>query len=157
MLRCGNLSYGYTFKGRSLSLPGEAIAAVNRTVFSGLEGNLRLAAATGADGREHFSLVCAAIFSGLTAGLASLGLIRKALFRVEFLFAGGEDKLAAAIFANENFVLGHGIEYLLLRKLVPDRFCPALSSLYRYKVILSTLFCDAYTKIKCQFRADFYK
>jgi hypothetical protein len=115
MLRCGNLSYGYTFKGRSLSLPGEAIAAVNRTVFSGLEGNLRLAAATGADGREHFSLVCAAIFSGLTAGLASLGLIRKALFRVEFLFAGGEDKLAAALFACQCLVLGHGIEYLLIK------------------------------------------
>jgi hypothetical protein len=101
---------------RSLPLSGKAVAAVNRTVISRLKRYARLAAAGRARGGEHLSGGGAAVFPGLTAGFAALGFVGEAFFCVEVLFACAEDKLCAAVFTCENFVLGHEMEYLNYKK-----------------------------------------
>jgi hypothetical protein len=86
---------------------GEAIAAVNRAIFSGLEGNLAFCTAVCANciieglSASGSSLAC------VTASFASLGLILEALFCIEFLLTGGEHKLVAAIFACKCLVFVH--------------------------------------------------
>ena len=82
----------------------EAVRAVDRTVLTGLEGNLASLAASCADSIEHLTLTavaaCAAVLAGVTAGLAALGLVLEAAGSVEFLLAGGPNELLAAVFAN---------------------------------------------------------
>ena len=100
------------FANQKLALFGEAIAAINRTVISGLERNFCFASAGSADGREHFLLAGSAIFSGVAAGLASLGFVCEAFFVVEVLFACSKNEFRAAVFANKGFVLKHGFSSL---------------------------------------------
>ena len=78
----------------------EALAAENGTVGLGLEGNLCLAAATGAGSSEEFTGTTGSVLAGVTASLAALGLILEAALCVEFLLTGGENELVAALFAN---------------------------------------------------------
>jgi hypothetical protein len=92
---------------------GEAVAAVHGTVGLGLEGNLGLAAAGSADSGEILAGTTGSVLARVTAGLAALGLILEALFRIEFLLTGGENELCAALFALQRFVFEHDKSSLL--------------------------------------------
>ena len=78
----------------------EALAAVYGTVGLGLEGNLCLAAATGAGSSEELTGATGVVLASVTASLAALGLVLEAALCVEFLLTGGENELVAAFFAN---------------------------------------------------------
>ena len=78
----------------------EALAAEHGTVGLGLEGNLSLAAATGAGSGEELTGTAGSVLTGVTAGLAALGLVLEAALCVELLLTGGEHELVAALFAN---------------------------------------------------------
>ena len=78
----------------------KALAAVDRAIGLGLEGHSRLAAASCADSREVLARTVSSVLARITAGLAALGLILEAALRIEFLFAGAENELFAALFAN---------------------------------------------------------
>ena len=94
-----------------LTLRFEAIAAVYGTISAGLERNLGLASAAITDHSEHLpgsAAVAVLSFTGVTAGLAPTGFILEALFGVEFLFAGRENKFVATITAGQSFVFVHG-------------------------------------------------
>ena len=78
----------------------EALAAENGTVGLGLEGNLCLAAATGAGSGEELTGATGASLTSIAAGLAALGLILEAALCVELLLTGGENELVAALFAS---------------------------------------------------------
>ena len=78
----------------------EALAAVYGTVGLGLEGNLCLAAATGASSSEELTRATGVVLTSIAAGLAALGLVLEATLCVEFLLAGGENEFVAALFAN---------------------------------------------------------
>ena len=78
----------------------EALAAENRTVGLGLEGNLGLAAATGASSGEELTGTAGSVLASITASLAALGLVLEAALCVELLLTGGEYELVAALFAN---------------------------------------------------------
>ena len=78
----------------------EALAAEHGTVGLGLEGNLGLAAATGAGSGEELTGGPGSVLASITAGLAALGLVLEATLSVEFLLAGGENEFVAALFAN---------------------------------------------------------
>ena len=78
----------------------EALAAVYGTVGLGLEGNLCLAAATGASSGEELTGATSSVLASITAGLATLGLILEAALCVEFLLTCGKHKFVAALFAN---------------------------------------------------------
>jgi len=78
----------------------EALAAVYGTVGLGLEGNLGLAAATGAGSSEEFTGTTGIVLASVTASLAALGLVLEAALSVEFLLTGGKHELVAALFAN---------------------------------------------------------
>ena len=89
----------------------EAIAAVNRTIRAGLEGDFAGFAAACAGCVIHLTVAAAtgrALLAGGTAILAALGLIGETLFRVEFLLAGGEGEALSAIFADDGLVAEHG-------------------------------------------------
>ena len=70
----------------------EALAAIDGAVIAGLEGNLAGLAALGAHGVEHLTAfaggLATALLTGVTAGLAALGLILEAVLSVELLLAG---------------------------------------------------------------------
>ena len=79
----------------------KAIAAVDGTVAGGLEGNLALLAALGANCIIHGALGTGSLaLTGSTAGSAALGLVLEAALCVELLLTGGENEFVAAIFAN---------------------------------------------------------
>jgi hypothetical protein len=119
-------------------LPGwsyfaETIAAVNRFVTAGLEGDLGGLAALGASGGEHLpsgSVTAAATtaaakplgLSSLTAFGTALGLVRIAFGLKELLVFGAERKGSAAIGTGKGFILKtHGMTSslkLLVRVLV---------------------------------------
>jgi hypothetical protein len=86
--------------GLLLAHLGEALGAVNRTIGLGLEGNLGLFAASGADSGEILSGAAGSLLSGIAAGLAALGLVLEAALCVEFLLTGGENEFFAALFAH---------------------------------------------------------
>jgi len=87
---------------------GEAFAAEDRTVLTGLERHFRFFAAVGADGGVHFAIRSGGALAGVAAVLAALGLVHEAFFSVEFLLAGGENEFGAALLADQGFVLEHG-------------------------------------------------
>ena len=87
----------------------EALAAENGTVGLGLEGNLSLAAATGAGSGEELTGATGGVLASITASLAALGLILEAALSVELLLTGGEHELVAALFANSSLVFVHWI------------------------------------------------
>ena len=76
----------------------EALAAEYGTVGLGLEGNLCLAAATCAGSGEELTGTASVVLTGITAGLAALGLVLEATLCVEFLLTCGENELVAALF-----------------------------------------------------------
>ncbi len=86
--------------GGSASHAGEAVAAIDGTVGLGLEGNLCLTAAAGADGGEVLSGATGCVLTGIAAGFAALRLILEAALCVELLLSGGENELRAAFLAN---------------------------------------------------------
>ena len=77
---------------------GEAFAAVNGSALSRLETELCFLAALVAYGGIKLSFTGRG-FSLVTAGLASLRLILKSLFRVELLITRGENELLTAVLA----------------------------------------------------------
>jgi len=79
---------------------GEAVAAVNRTVRLGLEGNLGLAAAGSADSGEVLARAAGGVLAGVTASLAALRLVLEAALGVKLLLTGGKHELLAALFAH---------------------------------------------------------
>lgn len=85
----------------------EALAAVYRSVLTGLKGNLCLSAARIAGCCKPLTLATGCVLSCITASLATLGLIYKAFFSIEFLFACGENEFVAAFLADESFVFVH--------------------------------------------------
>ena len=78
----------------------EALAAVNRTIGLGLEGNLCLAAACCTCSCKELTGAAGGVLASVAAGLAALGLILEAALCVEFLLTGGENEFLAALFAN---------------------------------------------------------
>ena len=79
----------------------KALAAVDRTVTAGLEGNLALCTALGANGIIHDALGTGRhSLAGSTTGSAALGLVLKSALCIEFLLAGREHEFLATIFAN---------------------------------------------------------
>jgi hypothetical protein len=85
----------------------KALAAINRATVRGLEGNLCLTATSRANSGILLTLLSRRILSCVTALFAALGLVFKALAGIEFLFACGENKFFAAIFASESLVFVH--------------------------------------------------
>jgi ABC-type uncharacterized transport system permease subunit len=86
---------------------GEALAAEHGTVGLGLEGNLSLAAATGAGSGEELTGSAGSVLAGITAGLAALGLVLETTLSIESLFASGEHELLATLFANQILIFVH--------------------------------------------------
>jgi hypothetical protein len=97
---CTGLFLSFSKESAVLSHLGEAVAAVNRTVALGLEGNLGLAAAGSAGSGEILTGTAGSVLAGVTAGLAALGLILEASLCIELLLTGGEHELVATFFAN---------------------------------------------------------
>ena len=99
----------------------ETIAAIDRLVAAGLEGNLGLLATIRANRAEHLARSTAAILRAeRSAALrATTGLVLEALLRIERLFRRREDEFLAAIAADEGFVLIHGD--ILLKKIYLHR------------------------------------
>ena len=83
-----------------LSHLSKALAAVYGTVGLGLEGNLGLAAATGAGSSEEFTGTTGIVLASVTASLAALGLVLEAALCVELLLTSSENEFVAALFAN---------------------------------------------------------
>ena len=94
---------------RRLLLAGarEALAAEHGAVLTRTERHLGLRAALAAHGHEILALASGGLLAGGPAVLAALGLVLKALFRVELLLTGGKHKLFTALFANQCFVFEH--------------------------------------------------
>lgn len=103
---------GRTFSWLLLSLVGKTIAAIYRTIVAGLERNLAGFSAGSAYGIEHLARCSSIVFTGVTAGFASLRFVRKSFFLKEILFARGENEFIAAVFAYQRFVLMHQMKYL---------------------------------------------
>ena len=103
----------------------EALAAVHGTVGLGLEGNLRLAAATSAGSGEELTGATGSVLASVTAGLAALGLVLETTACVELLLTGGPNELFAAIFAYQSLVFVHS-GYLLFVYLPAEEFQPTL-------------------------------
>ena len=78
----------------------EALAAEHGTVGLGLEGNLGLAAATGAGSGEELTGATGSVLASVTAGLATLRSVLEAALCIEFLLTGGKHEFVAALFAN---------------------------------------------------------
>ena len=81
----------------------EAIAAVDRTVCTGLERNFAGTAAGSAYSVKHLALAALAVVGSTFA----LRLIGEALFSKKLLLVGGEGEFLSAIFADDRFVLEH--------------------------------------------------
>ena len=104
---------------------GEALAAIDRAILPGLEGNLRGAAATDADHFIHLTLAAVAVATvlltaGGTASRAAAGLILEALVSIELLLRSGENEFRAALTALQGLVFEHGYTLLIC---VPIRSC----------------------------------
>lgn len=86
---------------------GKALAAINGAITRGLKGNSCFLAALGADSGEHLTGSTVGVLAGVTASLASLGLVDEASLSIEFLLASREDELIAALFALQSLVSVH--------------------------------------------------
>jgi len=91
----------------ALAHPGEAVAAIDRTIGLGLEGDLRLAAAGSAGSREVLPGAAGRVLASVAAFLASLRLVLEAFFSIEFLLAGRENEFIAAFLARKSLVSVH--------------------------------------------------
>ena len=107
------------FFRRSSSI-AETVAAINRTILTGLEGNFAGLSALSAHGVVHLAFATTAALAALAghaAGFAALGLILKAALRVKLLLTGGENEFLSAILADQCLVLIHEIPLLKLVRL----------------------------------------
>lgn len=97
-----------------LSLSGEAIAAIDRSVFSGLERHLGACAAGSTGSGEHLSAggSSVTILTGRTARFATGGFISETLLSKKILLAGSENKLFSTVSTGNVFVLVHVWGYL---------------------------------------------
>jgi len=98
------------YRTKSATTGGKALAAIHRTIFPGLERNLRGLATVGAHGVIHL----AGSASGGTVSLACLaavaaagGLVLEALFGVEGLLTSGENEFFATVFAHQRLIFVH--------------------------------------------------
>ena len=87
----------------------EAFAAVNGSVFAGLEGNFCNAAAFVTGSFEPFAFAATGVLACITASLAALRFVYETFFSIEFLFACCEYDFCAAFLAFECFVFVHEI------------------------------------------------
>ncbi len=87
----------------------EAFAAINRSVFAGLEGNFCNAAAFVTGSFEPFAFAATGVLACITASLAALRFVYETFFSIEFLFACCEYEFCAAFLAFECFVFVHEI------------------------------------------------
>jgi len=88
----------------------KTIAAINRTVASGLERNLAAPAAVRASCVKHFALASATaaasvVLRDVAARLAPCRLVREAFFREEILLTCRKHELLSAVPADDCFVL----------------------------------------------------
>jgi hypothetical protein len=102
------------------SSDSKALAAIYSLTLGGVERNLAFLTAVCTNSREHLSCALCTVLAGITACLASLGLVLEALLCIEFLLTGGEHEIVAAILALECLVLVH-VSYLALKWMF---FCP---------------------------------
>jgi len=79
---------------------GEALAAVHGAVRLGLEGNLGLATASGANSGKVLTGTTSSVLASVAAGLAALGLVLEAALCVELLLTGGKHELVTTLFAH---------------------------------------------------------
>lgn len=92
---------------------GKAVAAINRTVFTGFERNFRFSAAGSAGRYVHLTLAAGRVFARITARFTSLGLIFKAAACIKLLLTGRENEFLAAFFADQGLVLVHSCSPLV--------------------------------------------
>ena len=101
-----------------LPVASEAIAAQDRSVGTGLEGNLAGFAAFRANCVIHLARCVVAVsaiagtaivFTSNTAGFAALRLVRKAFFGEKLLLVGSKGEFLSAIFADDGLVAVHQI------------------------------------------------
>ena len=97
--RMGAAFYGQ-FISALLTHASEAITAIHRTIALGFKGHAGLSTAGRTDGREVLPGTASGVLTGVTAGLAALGLVLEAALGVELLLAGGENELLATLLAN---------------------------------------------------------
>ena len=113
-----------------LPVASEAIAAQDRSVGTGLEGNLAGFAAFRANCVIHLARCVVAVsaiagtaswcaLTSNTAGFATLRFVRKTFFGEKFLFVGSKGEFLSAIFADDGLVAVHQIpqiKYCMVRK-----------------------------------------
>ena len=90
----------------------EALAAIYRAIFTGLERNLARISTACANRIIHLALGLSVASLGLTliaASLAAKGLVLKTLLSIKFLLSCSEDEFLSAIFADQCFVVIHVI------------------------------------------------
>ena len=85
----------------------KAFAAINRSVRLRLKGNLCFLAAGCTYGGEVLAGTAVSVLSGITAGLAALGLVLEAALCIELLLTGGENEFLAAFLAYQCLVFEH--------------------------------------------------
>ena len=109
-----NLSIFACSKSQILAAAGcEALAAVDRTIILGNEGNAGGLAALCANGFEHLTGVAGiggvgtGSLASITAALAANGLVLETLLSIESLLTGGESKLLATVLAYQRLVFVH--------------------------------------------------
>ena len=90
-----------------LRLFRKAIAAERIGLVAKRSGDPVGLAASGADDVDHLTIGFTGRFSRRTASLATLGLVLKALQRIELLFACCKDELVSTLFTDECFVFIH--------------------------------------------------
>jgi len=83
---------------------GEAVAAIDRTVGLGFEGDFGFAAAFGAYRGKEFAGGAGSVLAVVAAAFAALGFIHESALGIEFLFADREDEILAALFAFQSLV-----------------------------------------------------
>jgi len=89
----------------SIALPlcflffGKAVAAIDRPVLPRAERHFGLAPAGSTYSGKHLTLSPCVGLALVSAGLTALGLVYEASFGVKILLTGGEDELAATLFA----------------------------------------------------------
>ena len=98
---------------------GETIAAINRAVVSRLERNLARNPAGSADSVKHLTRPSAAVFTGITAGFASLRLVCEPFFREKLLLICCEGELLIAVSAYDCFVLIIQLTIPLFKLFIP--------------------------------------
>ena len=87
----------YVYRSLILLHLSEALAAVNGSVLSGLEGDLCFLAAVSANSVIHLPALSGRILSCVTAILAANGLVGEAFLSKKLLLACGEYELISAI------------------------------------------------------------